>query len=82
MGFPGGLVVKNPPASVTGGKGEGHKIWKNDKTQGRNIRIKVVESAIFDTFDSNIASLGFVILSDLVPFPFPSCNTGRWILYH
>ena len=44
--------------------------------------IKVVESAIFDTFDSNIASLGFVILSDLVPFPFPSCNTGRWILYH
>ena len=31
--------------------------------------IKVVESAIFDTFDSNIASLGFVILSDLVPFP-------------
>ena len=51
MGFPGGLVVKNPPASVTGGKGEGHKIWKNDKTQGRNIRIKCVEDGRLYNFD-------------------------------
>lgn len=51
MGFPWWLSGANPPASVYRREREGHKIWKNDKTQGHNIRIKCVEDGRLYNFD-------------------------------